>query len=97
MNTLRTNPQRPAVSRRGSGGMPEAVRLAMVFILFLAVIYLFYDNVQFKRATAIRIDRLIDRIDYLEHSSKVTDAYLSTMFSELQKDIREAREKEGTR
>ncbi|HSW38931.1 MAG TPA: hypothetical protein VLL97_05505 [Acidobacteriota bacterium] len=77
--------------------MSETVRFAMLFILFLAVMYLFYDNARFRNTNKIRIDRLAERVDYLEHSSKVTDAYLSNMFSGLKKDIQEAREKAGIR
>jgi hypothetical protein len=97
MNTLRPAPQRTTALQRDRGGMPETVRFGMLFVLLLAVIYLFYDNARFKKATMARIDRVADRVEYLEHSSKVTDAYLSTMFSELKKDIQETREKSGTR
>lgn len=70
--------------------IPEGLKLSLLFILILAVIYLFYDGyLSDKKAQAAQkqIDHLVEQMHRLELSGKVTEAAFSNQVSSLKSDI----------
>lgn len=88
MSTVSPNLQKPATQDKGL--VPEAVKLALILILLLAVVYLFYVNSQNKKAYQEQLDKLATRIESLETSNKVVEAAITTQVSDLKSNLEEA-------
>jgi chromosome segregation ATPase len=88
MSTISPNLQKPASQEKGL--VPEAVKLALILILLLSVVYLFYANSQSKKIQQAEIDKLTTRIESLEASNKVTEAAITTQVSDLKSNLQEA-------
>ena len=88
MSTLSPNLQKPASQDKGL--VPEAVKLALILILLLCVVYLFYANSQNKKVRQAELDKLTSRIESLETSNKVVEAALNTQVSDLKSNLEAA-------
>jgi hypothetical protein len=85
MSALNESFQKPSSQEKGL--IPEPVKLVLIFVLLLAVVYLFYDNAQSKRANQAQIDKMADQIRSLEESSRLVESSISGQVSRLKSDI----------
>ncbi|MDI9613168.1 MAG: hypothetical protein QM330_08960 [Acidobacteriota bacterium] len=88
MSTMNPDLQKPA--HQDSGLVPEAVKLALILILLLSVIYLFYSHSRYRRTQQAELAQLGARIAELETRNKVAEASLTSRVSELQSSLEEA-------
>ena len=88
MSTNEPNLQKPVPQEKGL--VPEAVKLALILILLLSVVYLFYVNTQNKKTQQAQLDKLASRIESLEASNKVTEAAITSQVSDLKSNLEEA-------
>lgn len=88
MSTLSPNLQKPASQDKGL--VPEAVKLALILILLLSVVYLFYVNSNNKKTYQAELDKLASRIESLEARNKVTEAAITTQVSDLKSNLEAA-------
>jgi hypothetical protein len=77
--------QKPAPQDKGL--VPESVKLALILVLLLLVVYLFYDKSQTKKAMQTELDQLTTRVAGLETMNKVTEASLSNKVSDLKSNL----------
>lgn len=82
------NLQKPAPQDKGL--VPESIKLALILVLLLAVVFLFYDKSQSKKAQQAELGKLAERIATLETANKVAEASLSSKVSDLQSNLEEA-------
>ncbi len=94
MSTLSPNMQRPAPPEKGL--IPEPVKLVLILILLLAVVYLFYDGIQSKKANQAQLDKIAEQIRNLENANKIGEATLSSQISTLKTDIAGTQEAVGS-
>jgi chromosome segregation ATPase len=78
-------PQRPVPQEKGL--IPEPLKLALIAVLLLAVVYLFYDGSQYKKATKSELARLTEQVQALESNNKLGEANLSSQISSLKGEI----------
>ncbi len=76
---------KPAPQDRGL--LPEPVKLALLVVLLLAVVYLFYDAARNKKATRTELARLSEHLQGLESNNKMGEANLSSQISSLKGEI----------
>jgi archaellum component FlaC len=94
MNTYHSKYLGPAHQEKGL--IPEPAKLVLIFVLLLAVVYLFYDNARSKRDAKIQIDRMADQIQRMENGFKLEEAALSSRVSNLKKRIADAHKAVGS-
>ena len=94
MNTLEPNNQKPAAPQ-DKGFIPEPIKLILILILLLAVVYLFYDNSQFKKTSRSQIAKMSEQIQNLENSQKLGETSVSNQISSLKSEIAGAQEAVG--
>jgi chromosome segregation ATPase len=94
MSTFNPNQQRPAAQEKPL--IPEAVKLILIVVLLLAVVYLFYDGSQQKKATQAELAKITDQIQSLETTHKQGEASLATQITGLKTDLAGAQEAVGT-
>jgi septal ring factor EnvC (AmiA/AmiB activator) len=87
-------PQRPIPQEKGL--IPEPLKLALMAVLLLAVVYLFYDGTQYRKATKSQLDRLSEQVQTLESSNKLGEANLSSQIHSLKGEIVGTQEAVGT-
>jgi chromosome segregation ATPase len=87
MGTISAGPtsQRPVPQEKGL--IPEPLKLALIVVLLLAVVYLFYDGSQNKKATKSELARLSEQVQALESNNKLGEANLSSQISSLKGEI----------
>jgi len=94
MSTLNPSQQKPALPERPL--VPEAVKLVLIIVLLLAVVYLFYDGFQQKKATQAELAKISDQIQGLESSHKVGDANLTSQITSLKAEVEGAQQDVGS-
>jgi len=94
MSTFNPNQQRPALQEKPL--IPEAVKLVLIVVLLLAVVYLFYDASQEKKATQAQLSKISDQIQGLENNHKIGEASISSQISSLKTDLAGAQEAVGS-
>jgi chromosome segregation ATPase len=94
MNTLESNNQQTAAPQ-DKGLIPESVKLILILILLLAVVYLFYDNSQFKKSSQIQLAKISEQIQALENNQKLGESSVSNQISSLKSEIVGAQEAVG--
>jgi chromosome segregation ATPase len=96
MNTLEPNMQKPAAPQPQDRGLiPESVKLILILILLLAVVYLFYDNSQFKKSSHTQLAKIADQIQNLENNQKLGESSVTNQLSSLKSEIAGAQEAVG--
>jgi chromosome segregation ATPase len=85
MSTLNPIQQKPAAQEKSL--IPEAVKLVLIVILLLAVVYLFYDASQQKKATQAELSKITGQIQNLESTHKMGEASLASQIKNLSTDI----------
>jgi chromosome segregation ATPase len=87
MSTISAGPtsQRPAPQEKGL--MPESLKLALMILLLLAVIYLWYDGSQFKKSMQADLQKISEHVKALEDNNKRGEATLSSQISSLKGEI----------
>lgn len=87
MSTISPGPtsQRPVPQDKGL--IPEPLKLALIVVLLLAVVYLYYDGAQYKKATTSDLARLSEQVQALESNNKLGEANLSSQISSLKGEI----------
>jgi len=88
MNESEPNRQNAIVREKGL--IPEPVKLALILVLLLAVIYLFYDRSTTRKAQNAEISGLKARIAELETSHKVATAAFVSKISDLESKFEQA-------
>lgn len=94
MNTLEPNTAKPVPQEKGL--IPEAVKLALILILLLAVAYLFYDNSRIKKSQQARLDKIADQVQLIENSQKVGESSITSQLSNLKTELAGTQEAMGT-
>jgi chromosome segregation ATPase len=94
MSTISPNLQKPVPQDKPL--IPEVVKLALIIVLLLAVIYLFYDGSQQKKATQAQLAKLGDQIQSLETAHKMGEASLVSQITNMKTDIAGAHEAVGS-
>lgn len=94
MSTFNPNQQKPALQEKPL--IPEAVKLVLIVVLLLAVVYLFYDGSQQKKATQAELSKISDQISNLENTHKIGEASLTSQITTLKTDLAGAQEAVGT-
>ena len=94
MNTLESNMQKPAAPQ-DKGLIPEPVKLILILILLLAVVYLFYDNAQFKKSNRLQLAKISEQIQSLENNQKLGESSVVNQISSLKSEIAGAQEAVG--
>jgi predicted nucleic acid-binding Zn-ribbon protein len=72
------------------GLVPEPVKLALIFLLILAVSYLIYDKYKTGNERKAEIAELMSRIEKLEISQNVSEAAFASRVSDLESDLEQA-------
>jgi chromosome segregation ATPase len=85
MSTLNPNLQNPAPQEKGL--VPEFLKLALILVLLVLVVYLFYDKSQTNKATQADLEKLSTRIANLETTGKVAEASLTSKVSDLKSNL----------
>jgi hypothetical protein len=88
MSTINPNLQSPAPQDKGL--VPESVKLALILVLFLLIVYLFYGKSQTntaQQAQQAELDKLTTRVATLETSNKVAEAAITSKVSDLKSDL----------
>jgi chromosome segregation ATPase len=93
MSTFNPNPK-PAVQDRPL--VPEAVKLALIVVLLLAVVYLFFDSTQQKKATQAQLAKISEQVQGLEANHKTGTTDLANQLSSLKSDLIGAQEEVGS-
>ncbi len=93
MSALNESWQKPSTPEKGL--IPEPVKLILLFVLLLAVVYLFYDTASSKRASQARITKMEDQIATLEKNSQVVESSLSGQVSRLKSEVSGTKEAVG--
>jgi chromosome segregation ATPase len=93
MNTLDPISQKPAPQEKAL--VPEPVKLILILVLLLAVVYLFYDNLQSKNSTQTRLAKIADQIQNLENNQKLGESSVTNQISSLKSEIAGAHEAVG--
>ena len=97
MNTLDPMTPKPVVpAPQEKGLIPEAVKLALLLILLLAVAYLFYDNSRIKKAQQTRLDKIADQVQLIENAQKVGESSITSELSSLKTELAGTQEAVGT-
>ena len=94
MSTFNPNQQKPVVQDKSL--IPEVVKLVLIVVLLLAVVYLFYDGSQQKKATQAELAKISEQIQSLESTRKMGEASLTSQISNLKTDIVGTQEAVGT-
>jgi chromosome segregation ATPase len=94
MNTLEPNAPKPVPQEKGL--IPEAVKLALILFLLLAVVYLFYDNSRIKKSQQVRLDRIADQVQLIENAQKVGESSITSQLSTLKTDLAGTQEAVGS-
>jgi hypothetical protein len=81
------SPNLPKPPTQNNGLIPEGVKLAVLFIMLLAVVYLIIDNNSFQKSTQERLKELTETVHKLDLNSKVTEAAFTNQVSNLKSDI----------
>jgi septal ring factor EnvC (AmiA/AmiB activator) len=95
MSTSSPNLPKP-VPPKEKGLISEPIKLVLILILLLAVVYLFYDSFQSKKATDAQLAKMADQISNLERVNKIGEATLSSQISDLKTDIAGTQEAVGS-
>jgi chromosome segregation ATPase len=69
--------------------------LILILILLLAVVYLFYDNSQFKKSNHIQLAKISEQILSLENNQKLGESSVTNQISSLKSEIVGAQEAVG--
>jgi predicted nucleic acid-binding Zn-ribbon protein len=87
MSTISAGPtsHRPAPQERGL--IPEPLKVALIIVLLLAVVYLFYDGSQYRKSVQAELDKISDQVKALESNNKRGEATLSSQISSLKGEI----------
>jgi len=96
MSTLNAGPtsQRPAPQEKGL--IPEPLKLVLIVVLLLAVVYLFYDGSQYRKANQAEMARINEQIQALESNHKLGEATLSSQITSLKGEIAGTQEAVGS-
>ena len=94
MSTFNPNQQKPVVQDKPL--IPEAVKLVLIVVLLLAVVYLFYDGSQQKKATQAELAKISEQIQTLESTHKMGEASLTSQITNLKTDIAGTQEAVGS-
>jgi septal ring factor EnvC (AmiA/AmiB activator) len=94
MNTLESNIQKPAMPQ-DKGLIPEPVKLILILILLLAVVYIFYDNSQFRKSNRLQLTKIAEQIQNLENNQKLGESSVTNQISSLKSEIAGAQEAVG--
>jgi predicted nucleic acid-binding Zn-ribbon protein len=94
MSTLNPIPPKPGPQEKPL--IPESIKLILLGILLLAVVYLFYDASQQKKATQTELAKMADQIQNLETSHKQGEASLTSEITTLKTDLAGAQQAVGT-
>jgi chromosome segregation ATPase len=86
--------QKPAAPQ-DKGLIPEPVKLILILILLLAVVYLFYDNAQFKKSNRLQLAKISEQIQSLENNQKLGESSVVNQISSLKSEIAGAQEAVG--
>ena len=85
MSTFNPNQQKPVAPDKPL--IPEAIKLVLIVVLLLAVVYLFYDGSQQKKATQAELSKISEQIQTLESTRKMGEASITSQISNLKTDI----------
>jgi chromosome segregation ATPase len=85
MSTFNPNQQKPVAPDKSL--IPEAIKLVLIVVLLLAVVYLFYDGSQQKKATQAELAKISEQIQTLESTHKMGEASITSQISNLKTDI----------
>ncbi len=97
MNTLDPNVSKPVAPVPAEKGLiPEAVKLALLLILLLAVAYLFYDNYRIKKGQQAKLDRISDQLQLIENAQKVGESSITSQLSRLKTELAGTQEAVGS-
>jgi chromosome segregation ATPase len=94
MSTFNPNQPRPVVQEKPL--IPEAVKLALIVVLLMAVVYLFYDNSQQKKASNAQMAKIADQVQNLENERKIREETLASQLSSLKSEFDGAQEAFGS-
>lgn len=96
MSTLNAGPtsQRPAPQEKGL--IPEPLKLVLIVLLILAVVYLFYDGSQYRKANRAEMDRVNQQLQALESNHKLGETTLSSQIASLKGEIAGTQEAVGS-
>jgi len=94
MSTFNPSQQKPALPEKPL--VPEAIKLVLIIVLLLAVVYLFYDGFQQKKATQAELAKISDQIQGLESNHKVGDANLTSQITSLKAEVEGAQQDVGS-
>jgi len=94
MSTFNPNQTRPVVQEKPL--IPEAVKLALIVVLLMAVVYLFYDNSQQKKASNAQMAKIADQVQNLENERKIREETLASQLSSLKSEFDGAQEAFGS-
>jgi chromosome segregation ATPase len=86
MNSI-LNPNPPKPPSQENGLIPEGIKLALLFVLVLAVALLAYYSISSKNATQAELGKIQDKLQSLENNSKQMQAALSSQVSTLKSDL----------
>jgi chromosome segregation ATPase len=89
-----SNLPKPAIQEKGL--IPEPLKLVLIVILLLAVVYLFYDNSQFRKANQAEMAKMSEQLQALENTSKAEQAALSSQISGLKGEVAGTQEAVGS-
>lgn len=96
MSTSTFNPNQAKPAPQEKSLVPEPVKLALIVVLLLAVVYLYYDGSQQKKNTKAQLAQLADQIQSLESNHKLGEASISTQIRTLKTDLAGAQEAVGS-
>jgi chromosome segregation ATPase len=94
MSTFNPNQPRPVIQEKPL--IPETVKLALIVVLLLAVVYLFYDNSKQKKANHAQLAKITDQVQGLENERKLREETLASQISSLRNEFDGAQEAFGS-
>jgi chromosome segregation ATPase len=94
MSTFNPNQQKPALQEKPL--IPEAIKLILIVVLLLAVVYLFYDGSQQKKATQAELAKIAEQIQSLDSNHKAGEMALTNQITSLKTEVAGTQEAVGT-
>ncbi len=96
MSTLNPSSNVPKQSLSEKGLIPEPVKLVLILLLLLAVVYLYWDGSQYRKANQAQLAKISEQLQTLENANKLSEANLSGQLTSLKTDLEGAQEAVGT-
>lgn len=96
MSTLNPTPNAPKPAAPDRSFIPESAKLILLLILFLAVVFLYYDRTRLKKTTQAQIAGLSEQIQALENNSRAAESNLNGQIASLRADILGTQEAVGS-